>query len=165
MIDGKKPKGLSNKEIKIVSYLELEGKRFFSRKDIQQFFKSENNLHFYIYNLKHKGRIEKLHNDKYYLIPIQAYTGWSEHPFVVADEIFNGQGYYIGGKAAANYWGLIDQLPTIIDLFSTNKQGIKRILGSTFKFRRVRKLVKTVQRKIKNHVFWIASKEVSKKWI
>lgn len=165
MITSKKPKGLSDREIKIISYLELEGKRFFLRKDIEQFFKSEKDLAFYIYKLKQKSRIERVNKEKYYLIPIQAYRGWSEHPFVVADEIFNAKGYYIGGKAAANFWGLIDQLPTVIDIFSTKKQGTKNILGSTFKFRRVRKLVKAVKRKIKDHAFWIASKEESKKWI
>ena len=165
MVSGKKPRGLSDKEIKIVSYLELEGKRFFSRMDISQFFKAENDLNFYIHKLKRKGRIERINKEKYYLIPIQAYKGWSEHPFVVADEIFNGKDYYVGGKAAANYWGLIDQLPIIIDLFSTRKQGTKNILGSTFKLRRVRKLGKAVKRKIKDHAFWIASKVVSKKWI
>lgn len=161
----KPPRGLSDKEIKVVAYLELEGKRFFSRRDIRQFFKSENNLNFYIYKMKRKGRIERLNKEKYYLIPIQAYRGWSEHPFVVADEIFSAKDYYIGGKAAANYWGLIDQLPTVIDVFSTKKQGRKNILGSNFKFRRVRKLIKVVKRKIKDHNFWIASKEESKKWI
>ena len=118
-----------------------------------------------IHKLKKKGRIERLNKEKYYLIPIQAYRGWSEHPFIVADEIFNGNDYYIGGKAAANYWGLIDQLPTIIDVFSRKKQGARNILGAAFKFRRIRKFGKKVKRKIKEHDFWIAPKEESKKWI
>ena len=109
--------------------------------------------------------MKTLNKDRYYLVPIQAQIGWSEHPFVVADEIFNGEAYYIGGKAAANYWKLVDQIPTVIDVFSTKKQGTKKILGATFKFRRIRKLSKAVRRKIKEHGFWIASKEASKKWI
>ena len=161
----KRIKGLSNKEIRIVSYLELEEKRFFSKKDIREFFTSNNELNVYIHKLKEKGRIERINKDKYYLIPIKAYKGWAEHPFIVADEMFNGKDYYIGGKAAANYWGLIDQLPTVIDVFSTKKQGTKKILGSVFKFRRVRKLVKTIKRKIKDHDFLIATKRESKKWI
>jgi len=161
----KKVRGLSNKEINFISYLELEGKRFFSREDIRSFFKSENDLNVYVHKLKVKGRIERINKDKYYLIPIQAHVGWAEHPFIVADEIFNGKDYYIGGKTAANYWGLIDQLPTVIDVFSLKKQGTKNILGSVFKFRRIRKLGKAVKRRIKNHEFLIAIRGASKKWI
>ena len=158
-------RGLSDKEITIVSYLELEEKRFFSRKDILPFFTSQNNLNFYIHKLKCKGRIERINKETYYLIPIQAHKGWTEHPFIVCDEIFNGKEYYIGGKAAANYWRFIDQIPTVIDVFSRKKQGTKKILGSTFRFRRVRKLAKVIKQKLKNGTFFIATKEESKKWI
>jgi len=160
----KSPKGLSDKEMEIVSYLELEGKRFFIKADVSKFFKSVNELNVYIYRLKEKKRIVRINKRKYYLIPIQAYRGWVEHPFIVADEMFNGKKYYIGGKAAANYWGIIDQLPGVIDVFSRKKQGRMKILGSVFKFRRVRKMGRTAKRKIKDHGFLIASKEESEKW-
>lgn len=165
MTETKKYRGISNKELTVISYLELEGKRFFSRNDIKKFFKSNGDMNFYIYKLKSKGRIEKINKNKYYLIPIEAHMGWTEHPFIVADEMFNGKEYYIGGKAAANYWGLIDQLPAVIDVFSKKKQGIKKILGTAFKFRRIRKMAKVVKRKINDHEFWIATRGVSKKWI
>ncbi|MEW6295887.1 MAG: hypothetical protein AB1467_06405 [Candidatus Diapherotrites archaeon] len=158
-------KGLSNKEIRVVSFLELEEKRFFSKKDIKGFFKSASDMRKYIYSLKHKGRIAKINKDKYYLVPIQAQKAWAEHPFIVADELFNGKEYYIGGKAAAHYWGLIDQLPFIVDVFSTKKQGAKTILGTKFRFRRIRKLGGFVRKTIGNHGFLIASKKESKKWI
>lgn len=163
----KKPKvkGLSNKEMEIVSYLELEQKRFFIKEDISQFFRSSNELRVYIHKLNKKYRIVKINKKKYYLIPIQAYKGWSEHPFIIVDEMFNGRDYYVGGKAAANYWGLIDQIPTVIEVFSKKKQGTQELLGSVFKFRRIRKIGKFVKRKIKDHNFLIASKEESKKWI
>ena len=158
-------KGLSNKEIKVVSFLELEEKRFFSKKDIRRFFKSDADMYKYIHSLKKKGRVVRINKDKYYLVPIQAQRGWAEHPFIVADEIFNGKDYYVGGKAAANYWGLIDQLPVIVDIFSTKKQGTKTILGTRFRFRRVRKLGKIAKKSVAGHDFFIASKEASKKWI
>jgi len=158
-------KGISNKEMKMISYLEMEGKRFFTRKDIKKFFKSENEMNVYIYNLKKKERIVRINKIKYCLIPIQAYKGWTEHPFIIADEIFNGKNYYIGGKAASHYWGLIDQIPTVVDLFSKKKQGSYGILGTKFKFRRIRKMKEFVKRKIKEHEFLIASRKVSKKWI
>lgn len=161
----KGPKGLSDKEMKIVSYLEMEEKRFFTKKDIRNFFRTENEMNVYVHKLKKKGRIEQINQKKYYLIPISAYRGWAEHPFIVADEIFNGKNYYIGGKAAANYWGQIDQIPIVIDVFSKTRQGTKKVLGSVFKFRRIRKMAKPVKRKIKDHTFLIAAKEEAKKWI
>jgi predicted transcriptional regulator of viral defense system len=158
------PRGLSDKEMKIMSYLELEGKRFFTKDVIRKFFKSRNELNVYIHRLKEKRRIVRINKEKYYLIPIQAYKGWVEHPFIVADEMFNGKDYYIGGKAAANYWGLIDQIPRVIDVFSTKKQGESKILGSIFRFRRIRRMLKSLKRKIKDHDFLIATKEESEKW-
>ena len=159
-------KGLSDKEIQIVSYLELEGRRFFTKPDIGHFFKSRQNLNWQLHKLKSKGRVIRINKNKYYLIPIQAHTGWAEHPFIVADELFNGKNYYIGGKTAANYWGWIDQLPAVVDVFSASKQGTKKILGTVFKFRRVRKMEKAVKRKMKDgHEFWIAGKQESKQWI
>ena len=159
-------KGHSKKEIEAISFLELERKRFFTRNDIKKFFGSINQMRVYIHRLKHKGRIVKINSKKYYLIPIQAFRGkWSEHPFIIIDEIFSGKDYFIGGKAAAHYWGLIEQIPTEVDVYSTTKQGKKKIFNTTINFRRVRKLGKYVEGKIKEHTFNIAPKEMSKKWI
>lgn len=158
-------KGLSDKEIKIVSFLELEEKRFFSKKDIRGFFKSKGDMYKYLASFKRKGRIVRINKDKYYLVPIQAQRGWAEHPFIVADEMFNGNKYYVGGKAAVHYWGFIDQLPAVIDVFSTTRQGTKTVLGAKFRLKRVRKLGKSVKRTIAGHGFLIAGKEESKKWI
>ncbi len=158
-------KGLSDKEIKVVSFLELEEKRFFSKKDIRGFFKSESDLYKYLSSFKRKGRVVRINKDKYYLVPIQAQKGWAEHPFIVADEMFNGKDYCVGGKAAVHYWGFIDQLPAVIDVFSTARQGTKTVLGTKFRFKRVRKLGNSVKRLIAGHSFLIASKEESKKWI
>ena len=60
----KKPKvkGLSNKEMEVMSHLELEQKRFFTRNDIAQFFRSGNELGVYIHKLKKKNRIVKIKN-------------------------------------------------------------------------------------------------------
>lgn len=157
--------GLSGKEMKVVSYLELEGKRFFKKEDIEKFFKNKNEMNVYIHKLKEKGRIIKLNKDKYYLVPIKAHEGkWTEHPFIVIDEMFNGEKYCIGGKAAAHYWNLIDQIPQRIDVFSKTRQGEKEILGFKIKIRRVRKLPKAKKEKIEDHPFLIATKEESEKW-
>lgn len=161
-------KGLSKKEINLVASLELNEKFFFTRKDIKKFFKNSNEMNVYIHRLKKKGRIIKLSKTKYYLIPVRAFGGhWSEHPFIIIDEIFNGKGYYIGGVAAAHYWGLIEQIPTQIEVYCTKKQGVKKFFDFKIIFKRVRSLSMKgfVKREVKGHTFLIASKKEAEKWM
>lgn len=161
-------KGISQKEIKMVSFLEMNEKFFFTRRDVKQFFKSGNELTVYIHRLKKKGRIVKLSKTKYYLIPVRAFRGhWSEHPFIIIDEIFDGKGYYIGGMAAAHYWGLIEQIPTQIEVYCTKRQGIRKIFSFIITFKRGRSLnpKDSVKRDIKEHGFFIASKKRAEKWL
>jgi len=161
-----KVKGLSGKELEVISYLELNEKFFFKREDIRKFFKNDNEMNVYIHNLKKKGRIVKLNKSKYYLIPIRAYRGhWSEHPFIIVDEIFNGKDYYIAESAAAYFWGFIEQIPTKIVVYCTNKQGEKKIFGFDIIFKRKRKLGSYVKKEIKGHKFFVQSKEETKKWL
>jgi len=157
--------GLSKKEIKMVSWLELEKKRFFTRGDIKRFFKNNHEMTVYLSILKKKKRILKINKTKYYLIPIQAYNGhWTEHPYIIIDEMFNGKDYYIGGYSAANYWKLTEQIPREIHVYCTNKQGKKKKFSSTIIFKRQRKLKKYVAKTIQGHIFNIATKEESKQW-
>ncbi|MEM5802275.1 MAG: hypothetical protein QXQ18_02745 [Candidatus Aenigmatarchaeota archaeon] len=161
-------KGISRKEMNVISFLELNEMFFFTRNNIKQFFKNENEMNVYLHRLKQKGRIIKLNKTKYYLIPIRAFKGyWSEHPFIIVDEIFNGKDYYIGGMAAAHYWGLIEQIPTQIEVFCTKKQGSKRIFNFTIIFKRVRSINEKdfVKREIRGHGFFIASKKKVKEWL
>ena len=161
-------KGLSKKEIEIISWLELEKKRFFTRKDVKKFFKNEHEMSIYLNILKNKKRILRINKSKYYLIPIQAYKDqWAEHPYIIIDEMLNGRNYYIGGISAANYWGLTEQVPVEISVYCINKQGTKKIFNSTINFKRQRKLdLKVYTTKfIKEHSFNIATKPESKKWI
>nr|MBA4404770.1 hypothetical protein [Nanoarchaeum sp.] len=125
-------------------------------------------MNVYLYRLKKKGRIIKLNKTKYYLIPVKAFKGhWSEHPFIIVDEIFNGKDYYISGMAAAHYWGLIEQIPTQIEVHCTKKQGVKQVFNFKIIFKRVR-LIKPkdfVKQKIKEHTFFIESKKRVEKWL
>lgn len=155
-------KGISKKEIGMISLLELKEKFFFTRADIRQFFKNLNEMNVYIHRLKKKGRIIRMNRTKYYLIPVRAFKGhWSEHPFIVIDEIFNGKNYYISGMAAAHYWGLIDQIPAQIEVRCTKKQGKRKIFNFTIILKRARSLNAKdfVRQKIKGHDFSIISKK------
>ena len=161
-------KGLSNKEIEVVSFLELNDRNFFTKDDVKKFFKNNNELKVYINRLKAKKRIIKINKSKYYLVPVKAYQDkWSENPFIVIDEIFNGENYFIGGYAAAHYWGLIDQIPRKIVVYCTNKQGKTKLFGTEMAFKRIRpkNLVGFVEQKAKSHAFKIASKEKVSQWM
>ena len=161
-------KGLSEKEIAFISKLELKKKYFFIREDIQNNFTSTNEMNVYLHRLKKKGRIIKLNKSKYFLIPIQAVgSKWSEHPFIIIDEIMNGKDYCIVGKAAANYWRLIDQIPFEYEIYNTKKHGKIEIFHARFNFKKRRKknIPLGVVKNIKGHDFIIASKKESRRWI
>ena len=160
--------GLSSKEVSVISWLEFYQKYFFISEDINFFFDNKRALYRIIEKLHKKKRIIKLNKNKYYLVPIKARTGkWSEHEFIMVDELCNSGEYYIGGWSAANHWRLTDQIPAWIDVYAKNKQG-KKIIGNTrIIFHRVRKIDKGkyIIKKIKGHEFKILKKGESKRWL
>jgi len=160
-------KGLSEKELEVISWLELKNKYFFTRDEIKDKFKTVNEMNVYLYRLRKKGRIIKLNKTKHFLIPIKSIKGkWSEHPFILIDEIMNGKNYCIIGKAAAHYWKLIDDIPYEYEIYNTKKHGLLIIFNAklNFKKRREKNIPLGVKRKVYNHTFIIASKKESKKW-
>ena len=102
------------------------------------------------------------------MVPIKARSGgWSEHPFILVDEICDGGEYFLGGYAAANYWRLTEQVPMQMDVYTTRKQGTMRIMNNRLVFHRTTKkrLQQAVERKIGEHPFRVLNKEEAKKWI
>jgi len=163
-----KIRSLSQKEVEIIAWLEFYQKYFFTIKDISQFFKNKKQRYNIIQKLIQKKRIINLNKEKYYLIPIKARTGgWSEDSFILADEIFNGKDYFIGGWSAANYWRLTDQIPFWVEVFTTKRQGKKEILNTRFIFRRTtpEKIKKAIIKKLNKHPFKIMSRREMKKWM
>jgi predicted transcriptional regulator of viral defense system len=161
-------KGISQKEIKIISDLEFNKKYYFTRRDIARHFKNKVQMRDTLHNLHKKKRIVRLNRDKYFLVPIKARTGvWSDHPFIIADEIFNGEGYFIGGWSAANYWRLTDQIPMRTDVWTTKRQGKVVLMNSKFMFHRTtrKRTGEAVVEHIGNHSFKILSKEKASKWV
>ncbi|MBS3166303.1 hypothetical protein J4444_04225 [Candidatus Woesearchaeota archaeon] len=158
-------KSISEKEMSFISRLELKQKYFFTRQDIVSYFTSDNEMNVYLHRLKNKGRVIKLNKSKYFLIPIKAVGGkWSEHPFILIDEIMGGKNYCIVGKAAAHYWKWIDQIPVEYEVYNTKKHEIMEIFHARLNFRKRRKIPKNVVRKIYGHTFIITSKAGSKQW-
>ncbi len=162
-------KGLSKKEVEIISYLEFYNKYFFESFDIDKFVKNKTQRYNVIKNLLGKKRIIKLNRTKYYLIPIKAKNGsWGEHSFVIIDEMCNSRDYFIGSWGAANYWKLTEQIPMKLDVYTTRRQGKIKILNIIIIFHRTtKKNIKefSVIKEIQGHKFKIMSKEKSKEWI
>ncbi len=160
--------GISKKELGFISRLELKRKYYFSRNDIRIHFRSDSELNVYIYRLRKKGRIVKLNRDKYFLVPVKAVKNkWVEHPFIVIDEMMNSKDYCIVGKAAANFWKLIDQIPFEYEVYAFNKKPkIVKIFNFRVNIKRRRKenMPNCVSRKIYGHQFIIAAKKESEKW-
>ncbi|MDO8460591.1 MAG: hypothetical protein Q7S74_05755 [Nanoarchaeota archaeon] len=163
-----KIKSLSQKEVEIIAWLESYEKYFFSVKDIDFFFTNKKQRYNSIQRLLVKKRIIKLNKNKYFLVPIKARSGgWAENPFVIADEVMNGKNYFIGGWSAANYYRLTDQIPFWIEVYTTKRQGRKKIFNTGFIFRRTteNKIKKAVIKKLNKHEFRIMNKREMEKWM
>lgn len=163
-----KIKQMSKKQMEIIAWLEFYKKYFFAIADIMHFFKNKNQRYNTIKRLMQKKRIVKLNKEKYYLIPIKAKSGgWAEDSFILADEIFNANDYFIGGWSAANYWKLTEQIPFWIEVFTTKRQGRMIILNTRFIFRRTsqEKIKRAVEESVNGHSFRIMNKQEMKKWM
>lgn len=161
-------KGLSKKEIQVIADLEFRKRYYFTIEDIRKHFKNKKQMVNTIYSLRRKERIVSLNKNKYFLVPIKAIGGkWTDHPMIVADEICDGKDYYIGGWSSANYWNLTDQIPMQIGIYTTKRQGKKKILNIRFVFHRTTKksIERAVTEKIQSHSFKIMNKEKTKKWL
>lgn len=159
---------LSDKAISVISNLEFKNKYYFKKKDIEQHFDNKKQLYDFIYNQRKNNRIIKLNKDKYFLVPIKArHRAWTDHPLIIAHEIMDGKDYYVGGWYAAHYWGLTEQVPMQVDIYSPNKYGKARILNKRFVFHRIRReaLKKRTKIKISGKEIFIIKKIVAEKWI
>jgi len=161
-------KGISKKEIEIISWLEFHKKYFFISSDIDKFAKNKTQRYNIIKSMIKKERIVKINRSKYYLIPIKAKGGkWTEHPYIIIDEICNGKDYFIGGWSAANYWRLTDQIAFKFQVYTTRRQGKIKILSTAIIFYRTtpKRISKAVTEEIWNHKFRIICKKESRKWM
>lgn len=115
----------------------------------------------YLHRLVKKERIIRLSKDRYMLIPIQAHHGWSEHPFIIVNELFVKKNYYIGNISALHYYGLIEQIPSKVFVYSPTRQGTKKILDFEIMFKRInRKYLFGIKKiKVDKHDVNIGSKE------
>ncbi|MBN2142781.1 hypothetical protein JW711_05630 [Candidatus Woesearchaeota archaeon] len=159
---------LSENEVRIIAELEFKKKYYFTREDIKHHFDKKSKVSYAIHRLIAKKRIVKLNRNKYCLIPMKAKTGrWTDDPFIIADEMFEGKDYYIGGWAAAHYWKLTEQIPMKIEIFTNKRNGSSKTLTETFIFKKttLKRIDEAIIRTISNHSFKILSKKRSKQWL
>ena len=161
-------KGLSKKEIKVISDLEFRKMYYFTIAEIKSHFENKRQMINIIYTLRKKGRIIKLNKDKYFLVPIKSRTGkWTDDPIIITDEICNSSDYFIGGWMAANYWKLTDQIPMQVDVYTTKRQGKINILNTKIVFHRTTKkrIKDAVIKNVGSHNFKIQNKKDTRKWM
>ena len=162
-------KGISKIEIKVIADLEFRKKYYFTADDISSHFVNIKQRYNTLWILQQKGRIVRLNRKKYFLVPIKArYGKWTDYPIIIADEMGEGKDYFIGGWYAAHYWGLTDQVPMQVDIYTTKRQGKIELLNSRFVFHRTtaQKIkAKSVVRRVYQHPFRILIKREAKKWI
>lgn len=159
---------LSKKEIELISKLEFARKYFFTAADVDNISKNKTQRYNIIKNLLKKKRIVKLNRYKYYLVPIKARTGlWTEDSLILADEMFNGKDYFVGGWAAASYYHLTEQIPMQTDIYTTRRQGKKLLFNHRYVFHRTtkEKTKRAVIKTITGHTFKIIPKTEAKKWM
>jgi predicted transcriptional regulator of viral defense system len=159
---------LSKKELEFISELEFKEKYYFQKNEVISHFVNDIQLRNTIYRLKKKGRILNINRDKYFLIPIKAYSGkWSDNPFIIADEMMNGKGYCISGWSAANYWRLTDQIPATIEINTNKRNGKCNILNNKFIFHKTTPamLNRSVKITIGEHSVNMLSKEDTLQWL
>lgn len=158
----------SRKEVELITELEYLHKAFFTSENVDKIAKDKTQRYNLIKSLLRKKKIVKLNQTKYYLIPFKAkYGSWSEHPLIVADEVCNGKDYFIGGWGAAHHWGLTDQLPMQVDIYTIRRQGKLKILNTRLVFHRTTKkrVEHAIVEKEGEHPFRIMKKEEVEKWI
>jgi predicted transcriptional regulator of viral defense system len=126
---------LGANELKLLFTLENKGKTVFSMKDAKEILgTSDSSVWNVIYRLKIKRRIEKIEKGKYLLIPAKAgYEGlWSEVPFLILPNILSD--YYVGFYSALNYWGMTEQVPSVVFVATTKRKRNLEYGPTTFKF-------------------------------
>lgn len=168
MKENNKIKGLSEREVSIIAWLEFHQKYYFTAEDIKKFFKNKTQRYNTIKALLKKRRIIKLNRTKYYLVPIKAKSGgWAEDPFILVDEIMDSKDYYIGGWTAANYYRLTDQIPFWIEVYSAKRQGRKKIVNTGIIFKRTtsKRIEKAEVKSQAGHTFRIMNRREMKKWM
>lgn len=130
---------LSSKELKLVSRLELDNRKFVRIKDIMKILscdrKSAYNI---VYKLTKKKRLIPIKKSTYLVIPVKAVgSKWSEHEFIIAKQFVKN--YYIGYLSALNYYGFSEQIPRTIFIANMNRSGTLKIKNLKFRFIKIKK--------------------------
>lgn len=136
-----KLKGLSELEIRFLSWAQNKGKVVVSTRDVINVLginaKQEAKM---FYSLSKKGIIAKVTRG-FYLVPSMLPPGgtWSPSQYVVLYELMNkiNATYQVTGMQAFNSYGLDTQVPVRIDVYNDKLSGDKKLAGLSFRFFKV----------------------------
>lgn len=153
---------LGPNELKLLFTLEEQGKTAFRFEDARRILKTSSpSIKNVLYRLKRKGRIEKIEKGKYLLIPAKAgYKGiWSEHSFLILPHLLDS--YYVGFYSALNYWGMTEQVPSMVLVATTARKKELEYGFTRYKFITLskKKFFGLVEEEISGGKFKISSKE------
>ncbi len=122
---------------------------------------SKNHANKLAWQLAKKKRLLRFRKGIYLFAPMKSGPRglWSEHSFIVADELLKNKPYYIGFWSALNHYGLTEQIPVVTQVVVTHRQRPFRFVGSKFEFIHVNKLGEWREENIANHRVKIATVE------
>jgi len=123
-------RNLSKDELYLISRAEFEKQKLITTQFAQKLFPDKNKASRVLVFLTQKGRLIRIENGKYILVPIKAPNQqWMPNEFVVADLWMGATPYYIGYFTMYNYWGFTEQIPRTIFVLNTAKSCKKEISG------------------------------------
>lgn len=153
--------GLSKREVKLMSYLELYKKNIITADDVKKILKTTKQKAFEIvHHLKKKQRLIQIKKGKYILVPIKAVDmHWSEHPFLIAP-VFAPQ-YYISYRTALNFYGFTEQVPIVIYIACLRYRKPINLVNTKFQFVQLNKnkFFGYEEKQIDNKKIYFADKE------
>lgn len=128
-------KGLSKKEIYLLSKLSMKGRNIFTVDDAMEILNySRKTAANFVGKLVNKKAAVSLAKGKYLIVPLSAgaESNWTTNSFLIASNLVKP--YYIGYWSALNYRDLTEQAPSTVFVATTKRRKDRKIQGVKYKF-------------------------------
>ena len=135
MAELRTPRGLSEREVRLLSTLASTGKYLFTVPEAQQVLGSDApyaaNI---LYRLATKRWLQRIERGKYRLIPLEAgpEAQWAEHEFRIAATLVSP--YYLGYATALSYYGYTERALNPIWIATTRYRRAVTLDGVAYRF-------------------------------
>ncbi len=113
------------------------------------------------WQLARKKRLLRFRKGVYLFAPMKAGPKglWTEHKFIILDELLEKKPHYISFWNALNHYGLTEQIPNTVQVMVTQRRRNFHFLGAKFEFITVKHLGEWKEEKIANHSIRMATIE------